>query len=213
MLKTMIKFVYFDIGGVLIKDFSNSNKWLQLESDFGVNNKNRQEYDNIWQRHINNICTNYDIDLMIKELAIAGYKIPANYSILKDGFIKRFYKNISIIPITQKINPLNTGILSNMYPRMLNQILQKGILPKETLQWREIIDSSAVGCQKPDKQIFKIAINESGCQPNQILFIDNSKDHLTSANKLGIKTYFYDSANYTISSKTLNNYLAELKLL
>ena len=209
----MIKFVYFDIGGVLIKDFSNSNKWLQLESDFGVNNKNRQEYDIIWQRHINNICTNYDIDLMTNELKEAGYKIPANYSILKDGFIKRFYKNISILPIAQNINPLNTGMLSNMYPRMLNQIIQKEILPENTLQWRIIIDSSVVGFQKPDEQIFKIAINKSGYQPNQILFIDNSKEHLNSANKLGINTYYYDSANYTLSSKKLYNNLAELKLL
>lgn len=32
----MIKFVYFDIGGVVVKDFSGNNKWNEMKKFMGV---------------------------------------------------------------------------------------------------------------------------------------------------------------------------------
>ena len=31
-----IKFIYFDIGGVLLLDFSKTNKWLEMRRDLGI---------------------------------------------------------------------------------------------------------------------------------------------------------------------------------
>lgn len=33
MVNSMIKFVYFDVGGVTIKDFSGTDKWEVLEKE------------------------------------------------------------------------------------------------------------------------------------------------------------------------------------
>ena len=34
MLESDMKFVYFDIGGVMIKDFSGTDKWQKMMADW-----------------------------------------------------------------------------------------------------------------------------------------------------------------------------------
>ena len=41
----MISFVYFDVGGVAIKDFSGSDKWTELKKEVGVTPENDAEFE------------------------------------------------------------------------------------------------------------------------------------------------------------------------
>ena len=38
----MIKFIYFDVGGVLVRDFSKSNKWQELVNEIGISKKKKR---------------------------------------------------------------------------------------------------------------------------------------------------------------------------
>ena len=49
--------------------------------------------------------------------------------------------------------------------------------------------SHKIGCRKPNAEAFKIIIEENNLIAEEILFIDDSTQHIEGAKKLGIKTY------------------------
>jgi HAD superfamily hydrolase (TIGR01509 family) len=49
--------------------------------------------------------------------------------------------------------------------------------------------SHEIGCRKPNAEAFKIIINENNLIAEEVLFIDDSPQHIEGAKKLGIKTY------------------------
>jgi putative hydrolase of the HAD superfamily len=78
---------------------------------------------------------------------------------------------------------IKTGILSNTFfavPLILR--LTGGYRGFEPL-----VLSSVEGVAKPAPRIYQIAIERSGVQPQEILFIDNREENLDSAKKLGMK--------------------------
>lgn len=84
---------------------------------------------------------------------------------------------------------------------MLDLIKQRNIIPPT--QWDVIVDSSAVGFQKPDPKIFALAQKLAQVRNDEILFVDNSEQHVKSADNFGWKTFLYDSADPTDSSAKL----------
>lgn len=52
--------------------------------------------------------------------------------------------------------------------------------------------SYEIGLRKPDTAIFQHVLQESQLNPDETLFIDDSPQHLESAKKLGIHTYWLD---------------------
>lgn len=206
----MIKFVYFDVGGVVIKDFSGTNKWEDLKTELGIPKDRSQEFEAIYDLYQNELNTNREIDSLIpiyKEKF--GIKVPDNYSLLKDGFVKRFEKNESIWPIIEIARKKSKiGLLTNMYPGMLDEIKKTGLLPKTNFDLT--IDSSIEKVQKPYKEIYNLAQKRSGCNANEILFIDNSEENLEFPKKLGWQTYLYNSSNTQESSMKLLNFIEKL---
>lgn len=198
----MIKFVYFDVGGVLIKDFSASQKWKEYQQALGVRPSNQTLFDEVWMSHRNRICVDFDVDGMVDELNTkVGLTIPKEYSLLQ-GFVDRFEKNESIWDTVSAIRrQVRIGLLTNMYPRMLNLIKEKGILPRVPLN--VIMDSSIVKLQKPDAAFFTKAKQEAGVKDEELLFIDNQEKHVNAAKQLGWQTFHYDSNDYEGSSRKL----------
>jgi FMN phosphatase YigB (HAD superfamily) len=205
----MISFVYFDVGGVLIKDFSASNKWQEMQHDLGITDDMEPKFIELWNQYRDRICLDLDVDdlqfILAKELNLT---LPANYSCV-DDFINRFETNPSIWPVVSAFQThCKVGLLTNMYPRMLSKIIERQLLPP--LQWNEVVDSSIVGFQKPDLQIFQCAQTHATVPVNQLLFIDNSIEHVEAAKKLGWQVFLYDSHDYHTSSAALMNLCHEL---
>lgn len=49
--------------------------------------------------------------------------------------------------------------------------------------------SNEIGLRKPDKAIFEFVLNENHINPDECLFIDDTKEHIQSASRLGIYTW------------------------
>ncbi|MFZ2026079.1 MAG: HAD-IA family hydrolase [Microgenomates group bacterium] len=198
----MITFVYFDVGGVLIRDFSASSKWKELQKDIGVTQTNEAVFNEVWMSHRNRVCVDFDVDSMIDELNTkVGLTIPKGFSLLQ-GFVDRFEKNETIFNTVSEIQKqVRVGLLTNMYPRMLDMIQEKGILPP--VPFDVVMDSSVVKLQKPDSQFFMKAQQEAGVKGEELLFIDNQEKHVNAAKQLGWQTFHYDSADYEGSSSRL----------
>ncbi len=204
----MISFIYFDLGGVVLKDFSASNKWDLLRKDLGISDEDRDKFNNLWRNYEKEICTIlpvYDmIPILEKEFHVT---ISRNHSIL-DNFVKYFEKNESIWPVIDEVKRYyRVGLLTSMYVGMLDEILKVDILPH--VVWDRIIDSSIVGFAKPDKRIFEIAQKETQLNSESILFVENNRNNIDVAKTLGWKTFFYDSSDYDLSSKHLYDYVRQ----
>ena len=76
---------------------------------------------------------------------------------------------------------------------------------KKTPLFDEFILSHEVHLTKPDPKIFEIAIQKAGCEPEDIVFIDDGFNNIRAALELGINGIrFIDIVELTKSLKELN---------
>lgn len=200
------KFVYFDVGGVLLLDYSGTNKWVEMKRDLGVTEDLDEKFDEVWKRHRSRICIDCDVDNIVSDFEKeVGIVIPENYSMLAD-FVNRFEINDGIWSVAQSVKEkYKTGLLTNQYPRMFDLVKEKNLIPD--VDWDVVVDSSVVGFQKPEQAIFELAEKEANYDPSEIFFIDNSPEHLEGAKKRGWKTFLYDPQNVAESNKKLTEIL------
>lgn len=201
------KFVFFDVGGVLILDFSNTDKWSKMKKDLGVTKETNEVFESVWQKYQYRRGIDYDIDNMIPELhEKTGIIFPENYSMLAD-FIARFEVNPYIWSVVKKAQKVGkkVGMLTNMYPRMLGSIQVAGLM--QDIKWDLIIDSSVVGVEKPNQKIFEIVEQKTALKPEEILFIDNMPSNTEAASKRGWQTFTYDDQNPEKASEELTKIL------
>lgn len=198
----MISFVYFDLGGVVEKDFSATNKLESLRKELGIPGVYSESFGHFWKEHDKEICTTWPVEEI---LTVFKQKfnavVPADYSLL-DAMTRRFEKNESLWPLLKKIHTTTRmGLLTNMYVGMFDSIKKYNILPD--IPWDVIIDSTKVGYKKPEKEIYEIAQAKARVPGNEILFIDNGQVNLDGAKACGWQTFFYDSRDYEKSSQEL----------
>lgn len=184
-------FIYFDVGGVLIKDFSGNNKWDEMKRDLGVTPETDQAFEAAWETIDERVCVDYDVDGFTEKIrSIPGIWIPEQYSML-DDFVNRFELFPSIWPFVESLaSEYPLGLLTNMYPRMLDKIFEKELVLKK--YFTTTIDSSVVGFKKPQQEIFTLAQKSAGVEAHQILFIDNSLENVKAAQNLGWQTLLFE---------------------
>ncbi|MEN8252938.1 MAG: hypothetical protein ABFQ62_01000 [Patescibacteria group bacterium] len=125
-----IKFIYFDVGGVLLLDYSGTNKWVEMRRDLGITADLDKKFAQVWKKYESRICIDYDADQMVSEIEKAtGVEWPKDYSLLED-FVNRFEINNSIWSIVDKVKEkYRIGLFTNQYPRMLSLIKSKNLIP------------------------------------------------------------------------------------
>ena len=201
----MIKFVYFDVGGVVILDFSKTDKFSRAKKLWGIKDSQDTEFNKFFSSYEIKICTDLDIDNLVPVINKQfNTNLPPDYSLLND-FINNFEVNPSIWPVISEISLNNpVGLLTDMYPRMFLGIKNRGLVPD--INWQVIVDSSIVKLKKPDPKIYQLAQDKCGFKGKEILFIDNNQNNLDGAMDLSWQTFFYDSANPKESSQKLSEY-------
>lgn len=206
----MIKFVYFDVGGVVILDFSGTNKWNQIKVGLKIPKEQDKVFDNFFAYYEAN-CTDWDIESLIPTIKTRfGGTIPNDYSMLID-FVNHFEKNPSLWPVIKKIKEkCQIGLLTNMYPHMFQTIKDHNLLPP--IDWDVIIDSSIVKSLKPNRKIFEIAEEEAKVNKSEILFVDNSTKNIQAAKDFGWQTFLYDPTNPVESSKKLADFFQRINI-
>lgn len=202
-----IDFIYFDVGGVVVLDFSKTNKWDEMLCSVGISEKDKARLETIFDSEEPKFCRGEKsietfVDVLKNEFSLP---IPQNYSFLKE-FVSRFEPNPSLSEIISSIkSKYRIGLLTNMYPGMLKKIKEKGLLPK--VEWDVIVDSSEVGFLKPRKEIFSLAERLAGVHADRILFVENSQMHIDAASEMGWNTLLYDPASLRISNEKLTKFL------
>ncbi|OGM15082.1 hypothetical protein A3D84_04640 [Candidatus Woesebacteria bacterium RIFCSPHIGHO2_02_FULL_42_20] len=208
--KQKIKFIYFDVGGVVILDYSKTNKWNEMLADLGIPEEIKPKLNLLFDEHENKICVGEDINIFIQEARQKlGLSFQSNYDMTRD-FVNRFEVNKPISKLIRKLKKdFMLGLLTNQYPGMLSMIIEKGLMPK--VDWDVIIDSSLEKIRKPDPEIYLLAENKVKADPKSILFVDNKQSLLEPARKRGWQVFEYDPSNPEISTTRLQRFIYNQK--
>lgn len=212
-MDSKISFVYFDVGGVVIDDFSGNNKRRELKAELGITAENDAAFEKLWSTYAPDLDSGQrDAEAVLTIIKKKfGLRLPDDYRLL-DGFVNRFAANPEIWPIIEKVRKrAGIGLLTNMYPGMLEAIRHRNILPK--VSWNAIVDSSVERIKKPDPKFFRLAEQRAKKAGQNILFIDNMRRNTDASIDFGWQAHLYDPTDHRGSCKRLSQFLTAQGLL
>lgn len=185
----MIKFIYFDLGGVVYTEELIRAKiseelnvpFSRLYEVFKQHGRRvlvgEKQPGWIWNKYKEAIPEiDFDLDDFNDYWAERAEPIQETHDLMHE-LIKQY--------------PL--GIITNTYPNFLETAEKYGIIPD--LDYSVILRSDHLGFAKPDSEIFELAEEKSGVQPQEILFIDNGKRNIQAAKDRGWHTVFFHESS------------------
>ena len=172
----MIKAVIFDYFGVISSDqYWNLVKTDKNLSSDWLNMANRVNLGRVHWRDF--------IKMVADKTGQTSAEVEAMYS------AERIDPRVVSL-IKQLKDSYKTGMITNAHHEFLEPIINKTGL-KDIFD--AIVISSKVGYIKPDRQIFDIALNKLGVEPNQAVFIDDISRNVDGAGQIGIKAVHFQS--------------------
>ena len=185
-MNTVVKFIYFDVGGVLL-DFREGHS--RVSKQYGIPLEKIQEvFEKNWREACRGKLSN------IEYMALF-----VNVLQLKEPFpdVSDFWTDYHVaIPQThefiREIAPKYAmGLLTNAEYGAMKYAKQKRLIPD--VPWHAIIDSSALGVIKPEPEIYEVAEKAAGVAPEEIFFIDDVEEHITVAKSRGWQGMVFDT--------------------
>lgn len=175
--KSGVRFVYFDINGCLVHFFHRA--FLRLASETGIS---ADVIETTFWLYNDDACRG---------------------ALPMDEFNRRFAERLGVPSVDWETYYLDTvepiqgmdelvhwvadryriGLLTNIMPGFILALRARGLLPN--VDYDVIIDSSEVGAIKPEARIFEMATERAGVNPQEILFVDDSRPNIMEADKHG----------------------------
>jgi putative hydrolase of the HAD superfamily len=185
----MIKFIVFDLGGVVFSSDGASYEGREkLAEKFGIDKNKLHEF---WFKKKNLLITGkMPEEEFLKEIVRLSKKktsIEELKRILRDenkidkdmiNLLNKLKENYSLAVLNNEIKELNEDRIDKFNLREYFKL---------------IISSCDVGFAKPDSEIYRILLNKINARPEEIVFIDNRIENLAPAEKLGIKTHLFEN--------------------
>jgi FMN phosphatase YigB (HAD superfamily)/DNA-binding XRE family transcriptional regulator len=193
--KSGVRFVYFDINGCLVRFFHPA--FTRLAEDTG------QSADVIetafW--HFNDAVCRGDMTM-----SDFNREFAERLGIDSLDWQSYYFEAIDTVTEMQELlrwasEHYHVGLLSNIMPGFIPRMIREGVLPN--VPYSQIIDSSVERTIKPEQQIFEIAAERAGVEPNEILLIDDSRANLITAEKQGWKVIWFDDYRPDVSVKRI----------
>jgi len=175
-----IKAIAFDLGGVLIEenDYPLSAIEEILEQQFGKINTNEAYYS--WAQKTTNLSEE-KIKTMVENIIANIYDI-------------REYD------IFDRLPKIKLAIASNHLSAINKRI--------DNMELREkfdcIVISADIGIEKPNKEFYEKLITDLKEKPEDILFVDDNKENIETAKKIGLSVLLYDRSK-SLTQEILNN--------
>lgn len=198
--KTGVRFVYFDLNGVLVRFYHRAF------TEIGRLSHHRGDaVETLFWRY-NDIVNRGQLSLdefnsiMGKELEITGF-----------DWQKYYMDNVETMPEIEELvrwtaEHYEVGLFSNSMPGFMDELRRRGKIPE--VNYTAIVDSSKVGAVKPEARIYEVAQRLSGVDPQEILFIDDSRTNLIVADKLSWHVMWFDDYSPAESIRKIKDALA-----
>lgn len=194
-----VKFVYFDVNGCLVRSFHHAFTKLAADTD--------AQFDVVesafW--HYNDQVCRGTMSMAEFDAALAERLQVPNID-----WAKYYLEAVEPIPELHELvewaaERYRVGLLSNIMPGLMDAMRLNGVLPK--VAYDVIVDSSEVGALKPEATIYQVAQERAGCNSEEILFIDDTRQNLMAAEHFGWKVLWFDDYNADASVKRIREVL------
>jgi FMN phosphatase YigB (HAD superfamily)/DNA-binding XRE family transcriptional regulator len=182
--KTGVRFVYFDVNGVLVRFFHRA--FTDITHDTGAR---ADLAENLFWRNNDDVCRG---KMSLQELNdIFNRELPTENFDWKSYYMK----SVEPMPDVKEFvewcaQNYEVGLLSNTAPGFLDEMRSQNLVP--SLNYDAVVDSSKVGFIKPEAKIYEIARELAAVEANEILLIDNERPNLTAADRLGWQVLSFD---------------------
>jgi FMN phosphatase YigB (HAD superfamily)/DNA-binding XRE family transcriptional regulator len=179
-----VRFIFFDINGCLVRFFQGA--FVQMATDLGVP---ADVIETAYWHYNDRACKGeISVDDFNKAMA-ERIGVPAvDWAHYYFNAIKPIEGMAELI--TWAASTYRVGLLSNIMPGFLPKMLMDKIIPN--LKYDVIIDSSEVGRTKPDPAIYQLATERTGLTPGEILFVDDSRPNIMTAEEAGWHVLWFD---------------------
>jgi HAD superfamily hydrolase (TIGR01509 family) len=184
-----VKNILFDLGGVLL----NIDYNLTIQAFRDLNIPNFEEiYSQSQQSGLFDEFETGKIDeeVFVKEL-ISFSRVDLPHSVVKDAWnamLLNFPKERLDLLSTLKEN-YGVYLLSNtnaIHYRAFNEIFHESHDGNFSNYFHKTYYSHLLGKRKPNKDVFEEILHENKLRPDELLFIDDSEQHVVGAAELGI---------------------------
>jgi len=181
----MIKTIILDLGGVIV-----SPKIEKINDMIA-------EHIGIDISQFNEFIFNYRSDLTKGKISLFEVysKLIKKFNLVKFSNQDVLDKHLEIFQ--EKINDLNEEIISLLKKLRENYLViclvntELDVVP--LVKKRGVYDyfkhayiSTQMGMEKPDAEIYQTVLNEIKCKPEEVIFIDDKKENVDAAKRLGI---------------------------
>lgn len=184
-------FVYFDLGNVLV-NFSHRRAAEQMAAVAGI------EPDQVWQ-----FVFEGDVQRALETGRIDSAEFcrrfaeictaPFDPQALVHAASDIFWLNRPIVPLVSQLaaTGVGLGILSNTCEAHWTHVVRR--FPWITQLFPHLVLSYAVGAMKPERDIYRQAIELTGTRPERILFVDDRPDNVAGAQAAGLDAHVFVS--------------------
>ena len=187
----MIKTIFFDIGGVLIDiSFKRTSKFISDCIDVPVS-KIEESFPSL-------IHDRYEKGLISDREWFVKYKgsLPQPCCLKEVDFWKAWSlllgKETEVVSLMAKLKTkYSIWLLSNTNPKHINDEIEKNY------RFPKLIDGAIysfdIGFRKPEKEIYIKAAKIAKSKPGECFFIDDLKDNIKAAKKVGFHGVHFKS--------------------
>ena len=181
-LDLMYKAILFDVGGVLHNAIDGISDALHKEL-------------NLTQSQIEEIRSTYLKELGKGAITEAEFwnqihnkyhvlEVKISEDLLGHAFGTKFEPNIKLLEFidTLKTTNLTLAVLSNTIEPHARVLRAHGIYDR----FENVFLSHEIGMRKPDSSTYKYVLDKLQVKPEEAIFIDDSRDNIIAACKLGI---------------------------
>lgn len=179
-----VRFVYFDINGCLVRFFHSAFTKIAEESGAPAD-----VVESAFWHYNDEVCRG---QMSVDEFNQAFAKRLGLPSIDWESYYLDAVEPITEMRelVTWAAERYKVGLLTNIMPGFVDAMRARELLP--AVNYDVIIDSSVVGHIKPESEIYQLATERSGCQPEEILFIDDARPNLMAAEHFGWRVLWFD---------------------
>ena len=185
------KAIIFDLGGVILN--INYQNTIDKFSKLGVKNASafyskKMQSDLFNQIETGKITTEKFLSVLKKETNKATiYQVEKAWNSMLLDLPK---ERIVLLKKLSQDYPI--FLLSNtnaIHISAIKEYLGESIYTNFYSLFNKVYYSHEIGFRKPNKEAFQLILKENNLKANEVLFIDDSPQHIQGAKKLGIKTY------------------------
>lgn len=184
--KSEIRFVYFDIHGVITTNWEQS--FTELASRFHLE---PQAIELAFWRY-NDIVGRGGMSLDDFEKALAAnLRLKAEKLPFREAYFAAIKGDSDVHDLMREVGErYSIGLFTNIFPGFLERLRKNGAVP--ALRYAAVVESCEVGAVKPERGIFELAQAQAATNPEHILLVDDTVANLDEAKHVGWQTFWFN---------------------